>query len=118
MDWKYLGERDLIAVMHGQHYPVKWDANVDWAFDEGWEMRHVYVIEGTSKLPQYAYGKRVLFTLRRTGSRWPRWWQPDTDAAAHCTSRGCGVRFAPGQHGHRHDGSHDDGRSSWARARS
>ena len=41
MDWKYLGERDLIAVMHGQHYPVKWDANVDWAFDEGWEMRHV-----------------------------------------------------------------------------
>ena len=61
MDWKLLGERDLLAVMHGQHYPVKWDDKVDWAFDEGWEKRHVYVIEGVSKLPQYAYGKRVIF---------------------------------------------------------
>ena len=73
MDWKYLGERDLIAVMHGQHYPVKWDANVDWAFDEGWEMPHVYVIEGTSKLPQYAYGKRVLFIDKEA------WVIPHTD---------------------------------------
>src|SRR5215831_10233482 len=61
MDWKFLGERDLIGVMHGTHYPVKWDDKVDWAFDEGWEKRHVYVVEGVSKLPQYAYGKRVLF---------------------------------------------------------
>jgi Protein of unknown function (DUF1329) len=61
MSWKLLGERDLLAVMHGEHYPVRWDGKVDWAFDEGWEKRHVYVVEGTSKLPQYAYGKRVLF---------------------------------------------------------
>jgi hypothetical protein len=61
MTWRYLGERDVIGVMHGTHYPAKWDSKVDWAFDEGWEKRHVYVLEGTSKLPQYAYGKRVLF---------------------------------------------------------
>jgi len=66
MDWKYLGERDVIGVLHGEHYPVKWDEKVDWAFDEKWEKRHVYALEGISKLPQYAYGKRVLFIDKET----------------------------------------------------
>ena len=61
MDWRVLGERDVVGVMHGAHYPVKWDDKVDWAFDEGWEKRHVYVVQGVSKLPQYAYGKRIIF---------------------------------------------------------
>ena len=61
MNWKYLGERDLLGVYHGQHYPVKWADKVDWAFDDVWEKRHVYVVEGVSKLAQYAYGKRVIF---------------------------------------------------------
>jgi len=61
MDWKYLGERDMLAVAHARHVPVKWDAKVDWAFDDSWEMRHMYVVEGVSKLLQYAYSKRVLF---------------------------------------------------------
>jgi hypothetical protein len=61
MNWKFLGERDVIGVMHAQHYPVKWHERVDWAFDDVWEKRRVYVIEGTSKVPQYAYSKRVLF---------------------------------------------------------
>jgi hypothetical protein len=85
MDWKLLGERDLLAVMHGAHYPVKWDAKVDWTFDEGWEKRHVYVVEGASKLPQYAYGKRILFIDKdawvipysdiydRSGELWKIW---------------------------------------------
>jgi hypothetical protein len=61
MEWKYLGEREIVAAMHGRNFPVKWDERVDWAFDDVWEKRKVYVIEGTSKLPQYAYSKRVLF---------------------------------------------------------
>lgn len=61
MDWKFLGERTILAAMHGQHAPVKWQEPEDWAFDDVWEPREVYVVEGTSKLPQYAYGKRVLF---------------------------------------------------------
>jgi hypothetical protein len=61
MDWKFLGEREVIAVMHGRQFPVKWHDRVDWAFDDVWEKRRVYVIEGASKLPQYAYSKRVLF---------------------------------------------------------
>jgi len=61
MDWKFLGERTMLGVMHAQHTPVKWQEPEDWMFDEVWEPRKVYVMEGTSKLPQYAYGKRILF---------------------------------------------------------
>jgi hypothetical protein len=50
-----------------------------------WEKRKVYVIEGTSKLPQYAYSKRVLFIDKeywgipfsdiydRSGELWKIW---------------------------------------------
>jgi Protein of unknown function (DUF1329) len=66
MDWKFLGEREIVGIVHGQHYPVKWNEKVDWAFDETWEKRKVFVLEGVSKLPQYAYGKRVLFIDKET----------------------------------------------------
>jgi hypothetical protein len=62
MEWKFLGEKQLLSAMHGEHFPVKWaDPPADWAFDDVWEKRSVYVIEGVSKLPQYAYSKRVIF---------------------------------------------------------
>jgi hypothetical protein len=62
MEWKFLGEREVLSAMHGEHFPVKWAAApADWAFDDVWERRRVYVVEGVSKLPQYAYSKRLLF---------------------------------------------------------
>jgi hypothetical protein len=73
MDWKYLGEKDVIGAFHAKHYPVKWNEKVDWAFDDVWEKRRVYVLEGVSKLPQYAYSKRVLF-IDKEG-----WVMPFTD---------------------------------------
>jgi hypothetical protein len=85
MDFKYLGEMDVLAAMHGQNYPVKWHDRVDWAFDDVWEKRRVHVVEGTSKLPQYAYGKRVIFVDKeawvipysdiydRSGELWKIW---------------------------------------------
>jgi uncharacterized protein DUF1329 len=85
MNWKYLGERDVLGVYHAEHYPVKWNEKVDWAFEDKWEKRHVYVIEGISKLPQYAYGKRVIFIDKesitvpfsdiydRSGELWKIW---------------------------------------------
>jgi hypothetical protein len=73
MKWKYLGERDVIGVMHARHFPVKWHEKVDWAFDDVWEKRRVFVIEGTSTLPQYAYAKRVLFIDKES------WGIPFTD---------------------------------------
>ncbi len=73
MDWKFLGEREVIAAFHAKSYPVKWNDKVDWAFDDTWEKRKVYVIEGISKLPQYAYSKRVLFIDKEA------WIMPFTD---------------------------------------
>jgi len=73
MDWKYLGEKEVLGAFHAKNYPVKWDAKVDWAFDDVWEKRKVYVLEGVSKLPQYAYSKRVLF-IDKEG-----WIMPFTD---------------------------------------
>jgi hypothetical protein len=61
MDWKYLGAKEMLGVFHAENYPVKWAEGSDWAFDDVWEKRKVHVIEGTSKLSQYAYGKRILF---------------------------------------------------------
>jgi hypothetical protein len=85
MEWKYLGEREIIGVAHARHVPVRWHPKVDWAFDDVWEKRKVYVIEGISKLPQYAFSKRVLFIDKeawgipysdmydRSGELWKIW---------------------------------------------
>jgi hypothetical protein len=85
MDWKYLGEREVLGAVHTEQFPVKWSAKADWAFDDVWEKRKVYVIEGVSKLPQYAYSKRVLFIDKeywgipfsdiydRSGELWKIW---------------------------------------------
>ena len=85
MDWRYLGEREILGVAHARHFPVRWHAKVDWAFDDVWEKRRVHVVEGTSKLPQYAFSKRVLFIDKeawaipysdmydRSGELWKIW---------------------------------------------
>jgi len=85
MDWKYLGEKEILATVHAEHFPVKWDDKVDWAWNDNWEKRKVYVVEGISKLPQYAYSKRVLFIDKefwgipfsdiydRSGELWKIW---------------------------------------------
>ncbi len=67
MDWKFLGERKILASFHAAHFPVQWCKGAgDFAFCDNWEPRDAYVIEGTSKLPQYAYGKRLLFIDKDT----------------------------------------------------
>ena len=77
MDWRFLGEREVLGVLHGQHYPVRWDARVDWAFDDVWEKRQVYVVEGRSRLPEYAFSKRVIFVDKEA------WVIPFTDIYDH-----------------------------------
>ena len=62
MAWKYLGQKEMLGSWHAQNYPVKWaPGGSDFAFDDVWEKRKTYVVEGVSKLSQYAYSKRVLF---------------------------------------------------------
>jgi uncharacterized protein DUF1329 len=66
MDWKLLGEKEMLGVMHAQNFPVKWASPADWSFDDTWEKRNVWVVEGVSKLPQYAYSKRVIYIDKET----------------------------------------------------
>jgi len=62
MAWKYLGEKTILGSFHAEHLPVKWGAgSADFMQDDRWEPRNVWVVEGVSKLPQYAYGKRVIY---------------------------------------------------------
>ena len=61
-DWKLLGVREMLGVLHREHFrPQRCPGGADFVFCDNWEKRKVYVIEGTSRLPQYAYGKRVLY---------------------------------------------------------
>src|ERR1700687_222473 len=66
-EWKFLGEKEILASFHADSYPVKWcEGEGDFIFCDNWEKRKVWVVEGTPKLPQYAYGKRVLFLDKET----------------------------------------------------
>ena len=67
MDWKFLGERKVLSAFHAENWPVKWgEGSADFIFDDVWEPRDVYVVEGRSKLPQYAYSKRVIYVDKET----------------------------------------------------
>src|SRR5439155_270315 len=62
MQWRFLGEREMLGVLHGEHYPIqRCPGAADFMFCDAWEKRTVYAIEGISKLAQYAYGKRVIY---------------------------------------------------------
>ncbi|MBI4516578.1 MAG: DUF1329 domain-containing protein [Deltaproteobacteria bacterium] len=61
-DWKLLGVKEVLGVVHREHYPPKrCSGGADFVYCDNWEKRRAYVIEGISRLPQYAYGKRVLY---------------------------------------------------------
>lgn len=85
-EWKYLGEKDILASFHAEAFPVQYCAGAgDFIFCDGWEKRKAYVVEGVPKLPQYAYGKRLLFIdtetfyiafsdiFDRSGQLWKVW---------------------------------------------
>lgn len=86
MDWRLVGTRRVLAPMHTSNFPAKWsEGAADFLFDDTWEMRDVYVIEGTSRLPEYAYSRRVIYLDRhsfvipytemydRKGALWKAW---------------------------------------------
>ncbi len=67
MDWRLLGEKTILAAMHTEHFPTRWfDGPADFMFDDTWEPRRVYVIEGRSRLPGYAYSRRVIYLDRES----------------------------------------------------
>src|SRR5262249_32606131 len=67
VSWRLLGESVLLACTHAQREPVQWGSGGgDFAFDDVWEPRAVYVVEGVADLPQYTYRKRVLYIDQET----------------------------------------------------
>jgi hypothetical protein len=66
-DWKYLGEKTILASFHAETFPVRYcEGRGDFVFCDNWEKRDVWMVEGVSKYPQYAYGKRLLFIDKET----------------------------------------------------
>jgi hypothetical protein len=62
-EWKLLGQKPLLMSLHGQRLPpqmCKLDGGM--TFCEPWEIRpDVYVVQGKSKFPGYAYSSRVIY---------------------------------------------------------
>jgi hypothetical protein len=67
-DWKLLGEKPMLASLHGVRLPPKpCEKDGGMTFCENWEKRPaVYVIEGTPKVSNYAYSKRIIFVDKET----------------------------------------------------
>ena len=67
MEWRLLGMKKLLGAMHTRHFPGRWSHGAaDFMFDDDWELRDVYVIEGRSRLPGYAYSKRIIYLDRES----------------------------------------------------
>ena len=66
MTWRFLGEKQMLLPMHAQSPAHYCPGKGDFALCDVWEPRDVWIIEGTSKLPQYAFSKRVLFIDKET----------------------------------------------------
>ena len=67
-DWKFVGEKPMLGSFHGKNLPPKvCTRDGGMTYCEDWEMRpSVYIIEGKSKAPDYAYSKRVIFLDKET----------------------------------------------------
>ena len=65
--WRLLGVKTILASMHAEGFPPDWQkGSANFMFDDVWEPREVYVIEGVSKLPEYAFGKRIIYLDRES----------------------------------------------------
>ena len=67
MQWRLLGVKRILASMHSRHFPGVWGQGpADFAFEDTWELRDVFVIEGRSRLPGYAYSRRIIYLDRES----------------------------------------------------
>ncbi len=67
MDWRLLGIKTILAAMHTRNFPTRWGrGSADFMFEDTWEPREVYVLEGRSRLPGYAYSRRIVYLDRES----------------------------------------------------
>jgi Protein of unknown function (DUF1329) len=65
-DWRFLGEKNMLACVNAAHIPeVRCAADGGAsACPEMWEMRHVYVVQGTARadrVPEELYGRHIVY---------------------------------------------------------
>jgi len=66
-EWRFLGVKTVMASMHAQNLPTKWlPGAADFLFDDVWEPREAYVMEGRSRLAGYAYSRRIIYLDRES----------------------------------------------------
>ncbi|MBI5505920.1 MAG: DUF1329 domain-containing protein [Deltaproteobacteria bacterium] len=66
-EWRFLGVKTVLAVMHAENLPPKWlSPPADFMFDDVWEPREVYVLEGRSRLAGYAFSRRIIYLDRES----------------------------------------------------
>lgn len=66
-EWRFLGVKTVLASMHAQNMPVKWlPAPADFMFEDLWEPRDVYVLEGRSRLAGYGFSRRIIYIDRQS----------------------------------------------------
>ncbi len=67
-NWRLLGVKPMLASLHGVNLPpVPCTKDGGMTFCENWEVRpEVYVIEGTPKVSNYAYSKRIIYVDKET----------------------------------------------------
>ncbi len=67
-EWRLLGVKPMLQSLHGERLPpqpCKGDGGM--TFCEPWEVRpEVYIVEGKSKFPGYAYSKRIIYLDKET----------------------------------------------------
>jgi len=55
-DWRYLGEKTVLATFHDATIPIEWGAAPgDYVHAASWEPRRVWVVEGVPKPPYHLY---------------------------------------------------------------
>jgi len=66
-EWRFLGVKTVLASMHAVNLPTKWQkAPADFIFDEDYEPREVYVLEGRSRLANYGFSRRIIYLDRES----------------------------------------------------
>jgi outer membrane biosynthesis protein TonB len=66
-DWKYLGKKTVLGVMHAKNLPAKYlPAPAEFLPDDVWEPREVYILLAVSRLGGYNFGQRVIYLDRES----------------------------------------------------
>ena len=66
-EWRFLGVKTVLASMHAVNLPAKWQKSpANFMFEDEWEPRELYVLEGRSRMANYGFSRRIIYLDRET----------------------------------------------------